>query len=778
MKKKFLYSTVLITLISISITIFLVHHIRQKTLLETKIIEHLPNGYQLIINFKNPEEIYHQYLMQNTIFKEINFNKKHTFIHILKDIDSMYSLANSKNIHFKEYSFYIVVYPSSKWIFCFTAYQNKDVKHIHEFLNSYSFIYKEIDGNFFITNQPNFLTTLYTHHQHRSLNEWLNIFSKNPAPLNVYEKKDTTETAYQINFFPDKIYINGMLKYKNTQNNTAYPSINIPCNENYSIQPFILSPNTHDTSEVFNQFYQFLIQSYLQKKISTNHLNILPVHSEEENSHMMMLSVSDSSFQSNDLIIYKIKNKYKNSLYNCLKIYLDSNMYASIYNNNIIWASDYTQIINNKNFIQTDFSKSSYYLNCQKNITPQQVNNQLINSPLALSIQFNQDTSTYNLFAEVFSLINQNYFSYTFQLEKVPRQLNHLWTYQHPLKINKIVGFFNDHKTKSNFTLIQDTAFNLTAINAYGEKLWTYSLSSTIHSKIYTIDALKNNKHQMLFNTSDGIYLLDRNGKNVGSFPILFTSKITNALKVFEFDYAKNYRIWFSAQNHYTYNYTLNAQKADNYKPYFFPESIYEPAYYAPIGLSDYIILISDKGNIIAISRKGEGRLILKNHLPNDMLCYTYDISNALQYSYIYYATSYKLCRISMTDAFHQIITFNDTIISAAFVTHPLSKQKFLITLSKKELTLQSLTANKIESIKLNEPYEKLYVQSSQNNHYYILMKNNLYTIIEHSIDNKLQVLQKNIYSTTLPSIAELFDNNKVYMIYCTNNELICKNIH
>ncbi len=78
---------------------------------------------------------------------------------------------------------------------------------------------------------------------------------------------------------------------------------------------------------------------------------------------------------------------------------------------------------------------------------------------------------------------------------------------------------------------------NIYLINSAGRILWKINIPEKIISEIYQIDFYKNNKLQLLFNTKNHVYLIDRNGNFTDGYP--FQKQVITILVSFNhhFDY-------------------------------------------------------------------------------------------------------------------------------------------------------------------------------------------------------------------------------------------------
>lgn len=758
-----------------SVFLFLsIRYFYHQNLIENKVLALLPASPDCIIRFNNPEELYNQYLSQNILFKKIHSRQKDVLIKIVAKLDSLYRPLSAKDV--KIQSFYSAHYIDDMWLLGFAAYQTKDVGKIQKYLKRKNLYFKEIDGNFLIAEKEIKLNQINTSSStNNNYVRWMNIFSKKTAPLDIYQKNAKSECAYQVYFKTNNILLNGFVKYTDVSNYSHNNKLNLNIDENIKIQPFNININDKNDESV-NDFLKTFQQHYLHKKISIQNCLVFPFDN-TESTFITLKNISDSNFIYDNVNIFKIKPDVNKSLATHLKLFNDTSIYASILENNLIFTNDFNSIIHFKKILSESFSETDYYLLQLKNTTSEDIENSDIHQYLPVQWTFQKDSMSYDFNVQIYSSLMNDCFAFQMDIQKNNFTQQYLWTYLHPIKIQKLVGTFDDHKTHTQFVLFQDSIFNLICLNANGEKLWEYPLKSLIQSPIFIVDILKNNKHQMLFNTEKSIYLLDRNGKNVGEFPVQLISKITNPINVIDYEGNKNYRVWFSTQNHYTYNYTLDGKMAEQYRPYYCDEWIVNPIKYVSIGLSDYLVLITNKGRIIGISRKGDGRLVLKKKLPDIIICYYFDVSNTLENSYIYYVTPKNIERISFNNQHKIIYQWNASIVDAQFFTEPLIKTPLIAVLDSSEFKLLNLKGDILKSIKCYKIYQKIDVQPLSSKVYFLLSKDNSYDVVVLDIDKNFQYIVKNILSDETPIITSLFNENTEMLIYMQGNKIYCKKI-
>ena len=106
-----------------------------------------------------------------------------------------------------------------------------------------------------------------------------------------------------------------------------------------------------------------------------------------------------------------------------------------------------------------------------------------------------------------------------------------------------------NHNTGENEIFVQDLNNTIYLINTAGRILWKKPLPGRIMGEVYQIDYYRNNRLQMLFNTREQIFLLDRNGNSVGSYPITLPSPATAGLSLFDYENNKDYRIFIPSED-------------------------------------------------------------------------------------------------------------------------------------------------------------------------------------------------------------------------------------
>lgn len=774
MKNKYLYITGIAIFVISVVLLYLVRTLQLQSIVENNVLSAFPDKPRLVLNFKNPDELYHHYLSQNSIFKKIHSDEKLSLLQLIKQIDSVYVLLLQNQVSIQEYSFYFALYNEADWLIGFAVKKYKDIKKVKEILRHSSIHFEEKEGNFFVFNLSHKLNWSKRTSASERWRNWLSIFSKHPSPLHIYELKDTVELAYQTFFELQQLKCNGFIYYKHRSNYLPYPKSPLFSESDlFLLRPFQFE-NVKDTNEYVNNFLDVLHANYLHKLIQTDAMTILPLKSSEK-LHFLLESLSDSVMQHTYMKIYQLRKSYIPILARYFPILSDSTLLLGVTENQLLFLNSKDVLQTYNYWMNMDVSKSSYYTFSAQHITSENIKTSGYFNYIPIAMTMPKDTVYYDFYADVSSSVSGRYFAFELSLSISHKDVSYLWTYHHHTGFQKIIGVLEDHKTNSNFVLVQDSANDLLCLDPNGECLWTYPLKNPVRSDVFVVDIFKNNKHQVIFNTDRTIYLLDRNGKDVGRFPLHFSSEITSPVQVFDYSKNKNYRIWFSTRNHYTYNYTLDGKMAEQFRPFYFEEMITQPLYFASIGVSDYIMLISQTGKVLGISRKGEGRFKLKTTVPENSLDVFYDVSNTLSDSYLYYCTQQEIGRIALTDQLKIIHQWPHSVIDALFVRYELQNKNYVALLDSASFVVSSLKGEEVGRIALNKRYTDIQVDVTPNAIYYVLKNDSNYLLIKQTIHNQFIVVENDLHSTILPRVFNLNKTQQNYLLYARYGELRCQ---
>jgi hypothetical protein len=176
-----------------------------------------------------------------------------------------------------------------------------------------------------------------------------------------------------------------------------------------------------------------------------------------------------------------------------------------------------------------------------------------------------------------------------------------------------------NHLTNTLDILVQDDANKVYLLSSTGKIIWTRQLPEKIISDVVQVDAFKNKKLQMLFNTRSGLYLIDRTGKDVEGFPVTLPAPATNGLTLLDYDHSLDYRILIATTAKHLLNYTIRGKQTEGWHTPETNDTVNAPILHAVSGRKDFLFLTDVQGNVLIFDRHGEKRMEMPAALPKHL---------------------------------------------------------------------------------------------------------------------------------------------------------------
>lgn len=195
------------------------------------------------------------------------------------------------------------------------------------------------------------------------------------------------------------------------------------------------------------------------------------------------------------------------------------------------------------------------------------------------------------------------------------RDISTLWETQLDTTFSGKPWLVNDHKTKGMDVFVQDDANKIYLISSTGSILWKKQLPEKIMGDVQQVDALKNGKLQLIFNTASSIYIIDRNGNDLAPFPLRLPAPATNTLRVMDYENSRDYRLLIACADKKVYNYTIKGAKVGGWKIPVTEDVVLVPVQHTAVGGKDYVIVADRGGKTYITDRQGNMRLNLKERL-------------------------------------------------------------------------------------------------------------------------------------------------------------------
>ena len=161
----------------------------------------------------------------------------------------------------------------------------------------------------------------------------------------------------------------------------------------------------------------------------------------------------------------------------------------------------------------------------------------------------------------------------------------------------------------------QDSNNYLYHLSNKGNLNWKKKLSGKIIGDIKQVDIYKNGRQQMIFRTTEKLYLLDRNGNEVDQLSFPINSNSSNVpISVFDYEKNRNYRFLITLDNQINM-YDSNGKIVTGFRPPLFESKIITSPVHIRIDGKDYIVIQLEDGNLKILDRRGRDRIIVNNKI-------------------------------------------------------------------------------------------------------------------------------------------------------------------
>ncbi len=293
--------------------------------------------------------------------------------------------------------------------------------------------------------------------------------------------------------------------------------------------------------------------------------------------------------------------------------------YTSIVDNFLILTNSVSQLrkINNSISVNDVLGSNSDYLKYKNNNSSKYNFYWVANS---LNIIDDININNYELdeypYISLSGALNQNIALFNFDFSKVNKSIENGNIYTEFLisSNEEIISdpiWLKNHLNKGYDFAFQDSNNYLNYYSNKGDLLWRKSLSGRIIGEIKQIDLYKNGRLQILFRTSNRLYLIDRNGKEVSqlSFDIK-DGEINHPISVFDYDKNRNYRILVTTDNK-VQMYDSSGKIVNGFNPDNFKSEIINSPVHIRIDDKDYIVLQLKNGELKILNRRGKDRVVV-----------------------------------------------------------------------------------------------------------------------------------------------------------------------
>lgn len=351
---------------------------------------------------------------------------------------------------------------------------------------------------------------------------------------------------------------------------------------------------------------------------------------------------------------------------------------------------------------------------------------------------------------------------------------NSLWTLKLDTTASQTAGQFLNHLSGEKELLLQDDANRLCLVNAKGAVLWKKKIGERINSPLFTVDIFRNNKLQILFSSRNYLHLLDRNGNYVEGYPVKLPAEASSPLSVFDYDNNRDYRLFICCKNNAIYNYNLNGKKQEGFKTVRTDNEVALPVQYVRVGSSDYLVALDKEGRIYTFSRRGDGRIGLKNKAVANCKAFYVDATGNINSTYFVYVDDKNglISKISFTDK-KEIVKLNFDVENAEEVFERVDENETmdLVFTRLSEVMAYDLHGNLL--LKKEFPNDLTESRVYRDENRFVLLCYSRFRN-ELLISDQLRQKVRKLPATAPALVCGLFNDGKKYLLITNGKTLSC----
>ena len=166
----------------------------------------------------------------------------------------------------------------------------------------------------------------------------------------------------------------------------------------------------------------------------------------------------------------------------------------------------------------------------------------------------------------------------------------------------------NRYDSQENEIVLVDSKNNVSFLNSIGRVVWQINTDSPVLGDIHLVDLKKSGDYELVFNTNEKLFVIDKNGKNRKNYPVKFKVNATSGVSVFDYEKNRNYRFFVAAEDQKIYAYESDGTILEGWQPPKTDHVVTQPIQHFVDDGKDYIVA-SDPMKDYIFDRKGNIRV-------------------------------------------------------------------------------------------------------------------------------------------------------------------------
>ena len=168
-----------------------------------------------------------------------------------------------------------------------------------------------------------------------------------------------------------------------------------------------------------------------------------------------------------------------------------------------------------------------------------------------------------------------------------------------------------NNSTSENEIFVQDTANNIYVLSKSGEILFTKNIQEPVIGRVQQLDYYKNGKQEYIFNSAQHVFIIDRLGNDVASYPLRLSAAASCGLTVAKTGSATRYYI--PCGNGSIYGYELNGRPLSGWSPKNGIGVLNESLRCFSNKKNDFALAFNTSGKLMLMDAKGNSKWSVEN---------------------------------------------------------------------------------------------------------------------------------------------------------------------
>ncbi len=717
-----------------------------------------------ILEIKKPYQVVEELLTSSLIWKELDENQT--------QLENFWNSTDSQfnSIKEKAEAFYLFSTDKSNY-FLFELGTNLDSINAKEGYSAYLF------HNFLLYSTSN-LSEFHTKYEeeaslieHHSFERILNQKTTNKEGIKLYQKKIEEWNVHEITFLPEQVFSSSNVKRQQSRSSFS-GKLDLTIFDYLPARFHAIEITQKDTLVVTQA--DSVYYADISKKCDCDALFSLTnwrQHSQikfvpfEDSNEIMLVKLTDlSDFEDAmkdlmpDSIFFQEGNHQINYLGEGIKIgsFQKNYTYVLRIDDYVYFGEEKSQLEKMdfrvfsgltvssseevSTFINHNISRSSFYI-----AITQGLKLGVVESKKGLSL-YQEKNQTEDL--------NYVSFIYSQEIEIGKGMVNPKWIKSFDTRLTNRIYKVENHRTNDHNYLVQDENNVIYFVSPNGEINWSKGIEGEIVGNVKNIDLFGNQKKQLIFNTSNQLFLLDILGRNVGDFPVVIKDSAIANVSVMDYDKDLNFRFLVPTMAGIK---SVNTQ-GELVKGWAQPKtksSVVGDIAHLLISSLDYILVQDNTHNLYFLNRRGEERHKVSARFGTPFMVTKGSSINSTRALY-FDSIENTICRQFFSDKPVSILLSpQKKITQFFFVDFDQDEEKDFVLIFGNELVVYGQDLIIKEKIELPEIYSQLRVREGEVSYINALNdlvitrkgKNHLIERVEYyeldKVKNRLRVLVK-----------------------------------